>query len=948
MKNFLGWIKSKKLTGVSTPFFGISWDDRKKAERKFNADHKLQVFISSICNDRGKYDKVRKILKQEIEATGLAEVYLFSNGPRTTSAINDYIWNVEDSDLCIFIIDNKDGVTKGVQNEIDAANRNNIKSIYYFCSQFSHEKTQLQISLTGPGKPKYNEVESFEELIEKGTQNLIDEIIATYHNYCKGRLREYNGEIEISSMGVDIVASEKVDERFLPKVSLNNIDKSCMYIISKTIEINSRDMSESELKTSVLDDCELNFLKILMGEQPILSFSADTFFEELQKLQDPEHLMIVKLRWNAILAFFKDDIDSCIIELEKAYEEAESKKVSTWILQDILIDIRNIRILKGNIANKYFLEAQDKLDKFDEQFHYPVLDRINVTIREKYIKGLYTKKIDSPYTVYFGGDYTEYGQLFASAFLIAMYNGSLTHIRLFFDRLKEFMFYFTEKYSDWASRKNLIKYAIVSASEKEIEQIVNAYPEILNSLCAEDAEEIMRFSEVLPIANEKIVAKIKAFGVVGYYLTDEVFAEYEKEIVDTIFDNFNQDNVSHLLGGIVFKNLKKVTVRMSSDRLIEICLLVMKKGYSSWYRDMFRFIERIDLTLVTEELRKRLILAFEELLYEEKGKNFLLDGILIHIRNCDRCNTERLDSILKEKYPQYYDDLYLLNTCGENKQFYLNYITKLENSIQKRNETQGKGGVYSGYAQSNYDFLLVLLGKYVMPDDNTIKDLLQLAKHTICESQESVTTKIDAVKFIIMLLGKRTDLCNYFKTDIDEIFEKRDRLDKSDLWNFSNVEPIALEFGIVLLKSMVSEEDEYYELIKIIALVDDNTATKISIVNMLKNFYEQKNNKLSSRIETALLSNVLQWLGDSNIDIRWNACNILFELSQRLIKPELVANKLIDLMEHDCGYIKILIIKNLADIHISDAAKKEIFRKADNDSNYLVRIKSKQYWIDTL
>lgn len=53
-------------------------------------------------------------------------------------------------------------------------------------------------------------------------------------------------------------------------------------------------------------------------------------------------------------------------------------------------------------------------------------------------------------------------------------------------------------------------------------------------------------------------------------------------------------------------------------------------------------------------------------------------------------------------------------------------------------------------------------------------------------------------------------------------------------------------------------------------------------------------------------------------------------------------------MEHDCGYIKILIIKNLADIHIGDAAKKEIFRKADNDSNYLVRIKSKQYRIDTL
>ena len=30
---------------------------------------------------------------------------------------------------------------------------------------------------------------------------------------------------------------------------------------------------------------------------------------------------------------------------------------------------------------------------------------------KKYIKGLYTKKIDSPYTVYFGGDYTEYTDL---------------------------------------------------------------------------------------------------------------------------------------------------------------------------------------------------------------------------------------------------------------------------------------------------------------------------------------------------------------------------------------------------------------------------------------------------------------------------------------------------------------------------------------------------------
>ena len=40
---------------------------------------------------------------------------------------------------------------------------------------------------------------------------------------------------------------------------------------------------------------------------------------------------------------------------------------------------------------------------------------------------------------------------------------------------------------------------------------------------------------------------------------------------------------------------------------------------------------------------------------------------------------------------------------------------------------------------------------------------------------------------------------------------------------------------------------------------------------------------------------------------------------------------------------KILIVKNLANISISEDAKKELFRKADSDASYLVRMKSKEY-----
>lgn len=940
VEKICNWVKSINLTGISTPLGGLTWDTKEK--RKFDASFKLRVFIGSIAND--KYDESREVLKQEIESTGLANVYLSNSKVTIDSNVNNHIWRVEDSDVCIFIIDNRDGVIAEVQDEINIANKNNIKSIYYFCSQFTNQKTSLEKNFIDSGTIEYNEVSSFSELVDRGTQNLIDEIVATYYNYCKGRLREYNSEVEMSSTGVDITDSEKVNERFLPHVSLKNIDKSCAYILSKSIDMdNERNILGRDIRTSELDNCESDFLKVIMGELPVDNFPVDSFFKELKSFQDPDYLEIVKLRWNAILAFYRGDIDSCIDQLEKAYQEAENKKVPAWVLQDILIDIRNIRILQGNIINSYSFEAQDKLEKFDEQFHYPVLDRINVTIEEKYIKGLYKKKMDSPNTVYLGSDYSEYGELFASAVLIAMYNGSLTHLRAFVDKLKNFMFYLAEKYSDWAIRKNLLKYAIVSADEKEIGQIVNAYPEILNCMSAKDAEEIMLFSENQPVVFEKMKAKITAFSVVGYYLPDELFSRYEKETVDTVWDELGRDPVSHMLGRIVFGNLKKIAVRMNDNDLIDICLHVLKKGYVAWYSEMFELIKRIDLSDITEEMLRRLILSLEELLYEKDCTDLLHSGVLTYVRNCDRKNTKRLEEIVKEKYQKYYNDTYLINTCNGDSQVLMSYIDELMVSIDRHNKIQGKNGMFSGYARRDYATLRTIFQEDVIPEDSILKELLLLSKQTICESKESVVTKIDAVEFVIMLLGKRPEYCDFFKSDIEEIYAKRKKLVIKTRLKFSNIEPAALEFGIILLRSMVSKEDEYYEMMEIIAGSSADTATLMSIVAILRRFFEQKRFRLSSKIDIALLSNVLQWLTHDNLDIRWNSCQILFDLSQRLVEPKVVADKLNDLMDHDCVYIKILIVKNLANISISEDAKKELFRKADSDASYLVRMKSKEY-----
>ena len=113
-----------RITGISTPFGGVSWEyaNKENNEKFLMVKRKIKVFISSKCG--GKYDNVRLKLKETIENTNLAEVYLFEEAEASTlSAIDHYTLALQECDVCIFLIDNKDGISSGVQREIDIVNK---------------------------------------------------------------------------------------------------------------------------------------------------------------------------------------------------------------------------------------------------------------------------------------------------------------------------------------------------------------------------------------------------------------------------------------------------------------------------------------------------------------------------------------------------------------------------------------------------------------------------------------------------------------------------------------------------------------------------------------------------------------------------------------------------------------------------------------------------------
>lgn len=546
-----------RLTGISTPVGGVSWEYTKGAECSAPLSifprQKIKVFISSICGVE-KYDKVRDELKTAIERTQLAYVYTFeSKEASTLPAGNHYTWALEDSDICIFLIDNTDGIKPGVQAEIDTVKKHNIKALYYFCDETQKEKTALEQSLMGAHFAKSKTVHHFSELSQDGAQALIDDIVAVYHYYCTGKIVLNSGEND-EIQAVDVVGTEKYQLPTIPKSTLKNVDKCRDYFLKFVLGYSRGRYPDETENTSEFDDWGIQFLPILFEGKSIKHFNTAMYLDALKVQQDNGHYQVVQIRWQAIQAYFAGNIERCVEYLESALSLAKETNQPTWVIKDILVDLRNQSLTRCIIRNEYSdIPAQKELTESSEELYYPILDRIHESLHEKYIEGLYKKKIESPYSVTIGNNLDQYGEMLASSLIVSMYNGSLTHILLIYEKIRDFVFYLSCKYDDWNLRLNLYKLAIFAGDEKEIKGIQNSFPEVLNNLTAAEAKSIMDFCLNHPIKYKRLRSQLRAFGSVGYFLDDEYYESCEKSIVDEIKSWLNNDTAVVAIGQDIFR-----------------------------------------------------------------------------------------------------------------------------------------------------------------------------------------------------------------------------------------------------------------------------------------------------------------------------------------------------------------------------------------------------------
>ena len=939
-----------RLTGFSTPIGGVSWEYT-DSEKKDNftpivPTQKIKVFISSICG-KDRYDKIRKDLKKAIEKTELAQVYLFEGEQASTMSAGDhYLFALEDSDVCIFLIDNKDGVTPGVQAEIDKVRKNNIQALYYFCDEETTDKTPLEQSLRGARFAKSKTVHNFEELSINGAQGLIDDVIAIYHNYCKGRLLVLSENTSDVLQKINISDIEKSQLPIIPKIILDEVDQCKEYILKLTIGHLWHNTFDQTKGSSYIDEWCAQFLQILFEEKTIKQFNINMFLETLKGYQTSEHYQVVETRWKAIQAYFSNDIKHCVEYLETALQQARETNRPSWVINDILIDLRNQHWSLCTINNSYTeSSAQKELNLSEDKVYYPALDRFRESLHEKYIDGVYKKKLESPYTVTFGSDLSSYGEMLASAYIVAMYNGSLTHIILIYNEIKIFLFYLSCKYDDWIFKRNLYKFSIYTGDQKEVKGIQDSYPEVLNNLTAKDADDIMKFCSNQPIRHNKIKAQLRALNAIGYYLDDESFQKYQNLIVNEIKSWLTEDNPIVDIGSSIFSGLSGVAYRISQDILAEICCLFIDKHFVRWYLDMFKFIANyINLKKMNIQSAKSLINHIDTLMDNDKEREQVqyAPAFLCVLRKQNAILTENLDKKISICFPKYYNEVYKMELTEKKNEEFPEFIHKYVERIKKDNKTQGDGGTYYGHAERTVATLraLLLSEEFIFEDIELMDDLIATVSDTILYSKEGINTKLDAISLLNCIIIRYPD--DYKRNEIvyENLYTRQDEISTNDIYGFdSNVNVLALKIALQFLYTAM-DKDRYTEILELMPYIQNDIATTISVCRLIKEYLEISDNVvLPNKIEALIMQNVLQWLHSDSTDIRWYATKILLALCRSSENKNVVNNQIIQIIDSDNAYIKNLIMRNIYTIDgINEDTKLYVISKCENDANYVVRM----------
>ncbi len=340
--------------------------------------HKLDVFISSTCG--GKYTISRKALKRLLENTGLISTYVFETEPGSSEDTQSaYLEYVDSSSLCVFLIDNKDGVRPAVLSEINRAKDKGIRQIYVFCDENSKEPTLIQEEIRNNLSQKYCVAHEFADVALMAYDSVMQDIIAIY------KRKNDNASRNLIESSASVEKEEGLIETGIYSLSKTNLVVSNGLI--RTISNGLFHTTETEAHESeTFDDLLAYHIRYILRMELFDIGKFELLCSHIISKQEPTILDLLRTRFEAQKQYYNANYEECLNSLKTALNQAiGNESIPAWMANDIAIDMRNVETIIAERKNDYSFNysGQKYLDEGNEPLYYPYLDRCVKSFQEK-------------------------------------------------------------------------------------------------------------------------------------------------------------------------------------------------------------------------------------------------------------------------------------------------------------------------------------------------------------------------------------------------------------------------------------------------------------------------------------------------------------------------------------------------------------------------------------
>lgn len=902
-------------------------------------EFKLRAFISSKCG--GKYTIARKALKTLLKATGLIEVYAFETAPASSEDTQSaYLEYVDQSNLCIFLIDNEDGVPPAVLSEEKRAKAKGLRLIYIFCDETKKEKTPTQIEIQHSLSCKYDTAHEFSDMVNKAYDAVLQDLIAIYR-------RKENYFTEIERDETQAVAQTAISASIRETYSLPKDRFPASAYITQALKQGILPVipSEKVSEASTLERCLATQLNVVLNRAAFDETVFKMLRDEVLAAQDPAVKELIGKRLEAQLLYFKADYENCLGILQEALSIAINNNcIPTWLANDVAIDIRHVFSRIDDLNNRISRDnpGQKHIDESAESVYFPYLDRQVENMQEAIANRYYSELAASPYSTQYGG-LDEMFKTLTNAFCIAQMHGSIIQTVICKDRLISIMTMLCSLYDDHDFVAELIRLLIVNQDSKKLDSLIRTYNQSIEIISDADVKRIL--DSVLCIHDQIRLYKSKYLLVsrLGYYMDDDLYQDICDDLTENAMNWGQSEKPVISISSFIFDFYKETTHRANLEQTIDFVRTIFDNRKARFYHDCFQVLQYIDFSRVSVEGQRK--------------TRTLLIGILSGRIKCDTdyavlsactrfCKSatvpfKQIEKNIAKKHPNYYKETFELEMSLVRNDDPAKYISIYLTEANSRNKSQGENGQYTGYSYEPFDVIysIISYSDYHV-DIQMLNDLLNSALGTLSAEKQTVSAKASAIKMLQLLFFREGNMVAW-KTCKKQIIRNKARYTSGYEMDFFNRDSLSvLAFAYDLLVSCFDPKYNYIVIEDVFCLDQRDSLSIIRCLNSISNYLEIGiGNILSVKILESFLHFSILMAQNRERDIKYYATKCLIGLTRFESTRDLAIMHLSQIMNTGSQAAKIAILTRVGQINCEEASfVEQILNKGRIDSNYLVRL----------